>query len=455
MMMSHSVFTSKNKSSCQNLASLPDECWLKVFTHLEATELSGIASLLSTGALELTNQMQLWVSLIHTDFCASFAQRALLRAWLEMHQHFHPRQLYIYKRREHRLDLDVARTELQQRSDQVREQDRKQRCLRILNFFFVRIAHLFLCGALLSSSILLWARLDKLRQFSFYTIFAPIFFFEGFVFVSAIIAFTIYFLRGSSGWTFYWNRLRGVVRWLILYTSPGEGILVLLLASSIVPFLACALEGDYLLPVQYPRFTLPFVAFWLTSLCFVCSLVRRRSFSAGCVGALVLLWLPVVSLSVLLFLKLSIFPQLSPYVIFAPSLAVASFVLLFVAFLVVASFWLGYRGNRDWTEYATVTLLTLLTLLLPLLLFQVAVLGYLNGNVSTDFVFLPWVLWLACLFICAVWHIFMPLAAAPAVAPIEHITRPWRQQQHRGGGADLGYSDTEQLLPPALSAGMA
>jgi len=430
------------------MSMLPDECWLKVFGHLEASELSGCASLLCTGAQALTNQPNLWVSLLNIDFCASFAQRALLRTWLEMHQHFHPRQLYIYKRREHRLDLDIARTELQQRSDQAREQDRKQRRLRILNFLFVRVAHLLLVGALLVSSVLLWCRLDKIAKWSFYTIFTPIFVFEVFVFGSAIVAFAIYFLRGSSGWTFYWNRLRGVVRWLILYTSPGEGIVVLLLASSIVPLLACALEGEYLLPAQYPRFTLPFAAFWLTSLCFVCSLVRRRSFSAGCVGSFVLLWMPVVSLSILLFLRLSILPHLSLYLIFAPSLTIASLVLVFVGFLVLASFWLGYRGNRDWTEYATVTLLTLLTLLLPLLLFQIAILEYLNGSISTDFVFLPWVLWLSCLFVCAVWHIFMPLATPPAVAPIDHITRPWRHQQ-RGG--DLQHSDTEQLLPPPTS----
>jgi hypothetical protein len=427
------------------LASLPDECWLKVFTHLEAVELSGCAALLSTGALALSNQVQLWVSLLHMDFAASFAQRSLLWTWLEMHQHFHPRQLYIYKRREHRLDLDVARTELQLRGEQAREQDRKQRRLRMLNFFFVRIAHLLLFGALLSSSVLLWLRLDGKAKWSFYVIFAPIFAFEIFVFVSAIIAFTIYFQRGSSGWTFYWNRLRGIVRWLILYTSPGEGIVVMVLGSSIVPLMACTLEGDCRLPAQYPRYTLPFVTFWLASLCFVCSLVRRRTFSAGCVGSFVLVWVPIVSLSVLIFLRLSIFPDLSPYIIFAPSLMIAVLVLLFVGFLVVASFWLGYRGNQDWTEYATVTLLTMLTLLLPLLLFQLAILGYLDGHVSTDFVFLPWVSWLSCLVVCAIWHIFMPLVVAPSVAPIDHITRSWRQPHDRDMHSD---DDHMALLPP-------
>lgn len=430
------------------LARLPDECWLRVFAHLEASELSGCAAGLCSGALVLAHQPQLWVSLLHSDFCASYAQRSLLRTWLEMHQHLDPRHLYIYKRREHVLDLEVARTELQQRSEQAREQDRKQRRLRTLNFIFVRVTHLFLCAALLTTSVLLWLRLDQVARWSFYVIFAPIFAFEAFVLLSAVVAFIIYCMRGSSSWTFYWNRLRGVVRWLILNTSPGEGIVVLLLASSIVPLLACALEHDKILPRRYSQFLLPFGAFWLTSLCLVCSLARRRSFSTGCVGSLLLLWLPAVSLSVLLFLRLSVFPQLTPYAIFAPSLVVTTLVLLFVGFLVVASFWLGYRGNRDWMEYAMVTLLTLLTMLLPLLLVQVAILGYLSGKVSTDAVFLPWVLWLSCLLVCAIWHIFTPLAAQPTVSPIGHLTRPWRQQPDRG---DL-QSDTEQLLltPPLV-----
>merc|ERR1740129_2041345 len=295
------------------LPLLPDECWLKVFAFLEASELSGCASGLCAGALALSSQPQLWISLLHVDFCASFPQRALLRTWLSMHEHFHPRQLYIYKRREHLLDLDIARTELQQRGEQAREQDRKQRRLRTLNFVLVRVTHLLLCACVLACSLLLWLRVDQVVGWSFYIIFAPFFAFEVFVFVSATVAFVIYFLRGSSGWTFYWNRLRGAVRWLILYTSPAEGIAVLLLASSVVPLLACALEGDNLLPSKYPRFTLPFAAFWLTSLCFVCSLVRRRSFSAACVGSFVLLWMPMISLSVLLYLRLSVFPKLPAY----------------------------------------------------------------------------------------------------------------------------------------------
>lgn len=424
------------------LSPLPDECWLRVFTCLEAVELAGCASSLSTGALALSNQSQLWVALLYIDFCASFAQRAMLRSWLVMHRQFHPRQLYIYKRREHALDLDIARTELMQRGEQAREQDRKQRRLRLLNFVLVRVTHLLLCAGLLGSSVLLWLRLDRIVDWAFYIVFAPLFAFEAFLAASSTVAFAIYFLRGSGGWTFYWNRLRGAVRWLILYTSPCEGIAVLLLASSIVPLVACALEDDAELPRPYPRFTLPFVAFWLTALCFMWSWIRRRSFSASCVGSFALLWLPAVALSVLLFLRFSVLPQLPPYAIFAPSLVVTGVLLIFVSFLVVASFWLGYRGNRDWTEYATITLLTMLTLLLPLLLFQFAILGYLSGKISTDGVFLPWVLWLAGLLFCAIWHIFTPLASTSS-APMDSLTRPWRQTQERDS-----QSDTELLLPP-------
>lgn len=431
------------QSTTRSKTPLPDECWLKVFTYLEAVDLSGSASQLCSGSFALSNQRQLWVALLHVDFCASFAQRALLRTWLLMHQHFHPRQLYIYKRREHVLELDIARTELQQRGEQAREQERKQRRVRALNFVFVRVTHLLLCTCLLASSVLLWLRLSHVFKLSFYAIFAPIFVFEIFMLVSAGVAFGIYFLRSSSGWTFYWNRLRGMVRWLILYTSPGEGFTVLLFGSSVVPFLACALEGDGLLPKPFSRFALPFGAFWLTSLNFSFSLVRRRSFSGGCVGAFILLWLPMMLLSLLLFLKLSTLPKLPPSVIFAPSLSVTCMLLVFVSFLVLASFWLGYRGNRDWAEYATVTFLTLLTLLLPLLLFQLAILGFLSGQLSTKEVFMPWIIWLSSLLVCTIWHIFMPLAVAPNIPPIDHLTRPWRMQHDRES-----QSDTELLLPP-------
>merc|ERR1719329_760388 len=126
--------------------------------------------------------------------------------------------------------------------ERLRRQERKQRRVRALNFVFVRVTHLLLCTCLLASSVLLWLRLSHVFKPSFYAIFAPIFVFEIFMLVSAGVAFGIYFLRSSSGWTFYWNRLRGMVRWLILYTSPGEGFTVLLFGSSVVPFLACALE---------------------------------------------------------------------------------------------------------------------------------------------------------------------------------------------------------------------
>mmetsp|Transcript_44174 Transcript_44174/g.127789 ORF Transcript_44174/g.127789 Transcript_44174/m.127789 type:complete len:439 (+) Transcript_44174:87-1403(+) len=426
------------------LAALPDDCWLKIFAFLEAVELSSCASPLCAGAQALASQPQLWVTLLYLDFCASFAQRAVLRTWLAMHRQFHPRQLYIYKRREHSLDLDIARAELHQRGEQAREQERKQRCLRTLNFVLVRVTHLILCTGLLASSTLLWLRLDGRIDWAFYVVFAPLFAFEAFLLASSGVAFAIYFLRSSGGWTFYWNRLRGVIRWLILYTSPWEGMAVLLLVSSAVPLLACALQGDLLLPQPCPRLLLPFVAFWLAALCFLVSWLRRRACSAGCLGALLLFWLPSVALSALLFLRLSVLPQLPPYAIFAPSLVVTGLLLIFVSFLVVASFWLGFRGNRDWTEYATITLLTLLMLLLPLFLLQLALLAYMSGKLSTDGIFIPWIVWLSLLLLCAVWHIFTPLAASPSV-PIDHLTRHWRRQ-HRERDPP---SDTELLLPPA------
>eukprot|EP00927_Polykrikos_kofoidii_P039738 TRINITY_DN34067_c0_g1_i1.p1 TRINITY_DN34067_c0_g1~~TRINITY_DN34067_c0_g1_i1.p1 ORF type:complete len:449 (+),score=34.67 TRINITY_DN34067_c0_g1_i1:207-1553(+) len=427
------------------LSSLPDECWVRVFAFLEAVELSGCASALCAGALSLTSQPQLWVELLYGDFCASFAQRALLRTWLAMHHHLHPRQLYAFKRREHRFDLDIARTELQQRREQVRVQDRKQRRLRILNFILVRVTHLLLCVSMLGSTVLLWLRIDKIVELPFYTVLAPIFVFEVFVLLSALVAFFIYCSRGSSGWTFYWNRLRGAIRWLILYTSPWEGVAVLFLGSSVAPLLACSLEGDKLLPWPYPRYALPFGAFWLSLLVFVGSLVRRRSISASCIGSIALLWLPTVSMSVLLFLRLSVFPNLPAYAVFGPSLVATSVLLLFVGFLVVASFWLGYRGNGDYMEYAAITLLSLLTLLLPLLLLQFAILGYLCGRLNADGVLFPWVIWLSGMLLCAIWHLFTPLSTTPSVPPLDRLTRPWRQQTQ---DRDSPNSDNELLLPP-------
>mmetsp|Transcript_35813 Transcript_35813/g.82197 ORF Transcript_35813/g.82197 Transcript_35813/m.82197 type:complete len:433 (+) Transcript_35813:108-1406(+) len=422
---------------------LPEECWLRIFSHLDASDLSGCAACLCAACRTLAGKPQLWISLLFSDFCISVSQRVVLRAWLAMHQHFHPRDLYIYKRREHRLDLDVARTEQQQRGKQVREQDRKQRQVRMLNFFLVRVMHLFLCGGLLCSSILLWLKLDGRIHWSFYSIFVPFFVFEAFLLVCACAAFTLYFMRSSGSWTFYWNRMRGALRWLILYTSPLESAAMLILSMSTLPLLAAALEGDARPPKPCPRFALPFAAFWLSSLLFVGSLLRRRAFSVACGISFALLWAPVVISSVLLFLRLSILPTLSVDVIFAPSLTVTTLSLLFVGTLVIASFGLGCRGNRDWTEYATVTLLALLTLLLPLLLFQLGILSYVRGHSSTNAVFLPWITWLSGLTLGAMWHVCLPLAAHPVVPPFDHLMRPWRQHQ-----ADFdAQSDMELLLP--------
>mmetsp|Transcript_63374 Transcript_63374/g.137962 ORF Transcript_63374/g.137962 Transcript_63374/m.137962 type:complete len:439 (-) Transcript_63374:19-1335(-) len=422
------------------LPPVPDECWLRIFAYLEATELSAAAELCAV-APTLARQTKLWLDLLCGDFCTSFTQRALLRAWLTLHPFLHPRELYVFKRREHLLSLDMARADLRQRGEQAREQERKQRRLRLLNCILVRATNLLLCISLLATSILLWLRLDRVVPWGFYTIFAPLLAFEVFMLITCSIAMTIYCLRSSSGWTFYWNRLRGGIRWLILYTSPWEGAIILLLSCSVLPLLACALEGDALLPRPSPRFVLPFGMFWLASLSFFVSMARRGSFSASCVGTFALLGLPAVSLSVLLFLRLAAFPQMPAYVIFAPSIGVTCLLLIFVGFLVVASCWLGWRGNRDWTEYAAIMLLTMLSLLLPLLLFQLAILAHLNGRLSANGIFLPWLLWLLGLLAWAAWHACTPLALAPTV-PIDHLTRPWRQPEREP------QSDTELLLPP-------
>lgn len=63
----------------------------------------------------------LWQALLRSDFCASLSHRAILLSWMAMHQQFHPRQLYIFKRREHMLDLEIARADLQHRHDQAKE----------------------------------------------------------------------------------------------------------------------------------------------------------------------------------------------------------------------------------------------------------------------------------------------------------------------------------------------
>jgi hypothetical protein len=342
--------------------------------------------------------------LLYADFCASFGQRALLRTWLMMHQSSHPRDLYAFKRREHTLDLDIARAELNHRSEVAREHERKQRHLRVLNFMMVRVTHLLLCTCLLASSVLLWLRLKLVVNWTFYIIFAPLFGFEAFLLASASVAFTIYHLRRSAGWTFYWNRLRGMVRWLIFYTSPWEGLIVLLLFSSVVPLLAFAIEAHVQLPRHSPLLALPFGAFWLASLFFTGSAIRRRSPSASCVGSFIILWLPLEAFSILLFLKCSFLPGLPAHAVLGPTLGISSLLLLFVGFLVTVSCWLGYRGNREWKEYATVTLLALVTLILPLLLVQLALLAYMLGWFPVDGVLIPWVVWISGVFLFALWH---------------------------------------------------
>jgi len=419
----------------EKVSLLPNECWIAVFSFLEAVELSGCASSLCRGSRELSNEPHLWNSLLYADFCMSFAQRAFLRTWLLMHQHFHLRQLYIYKRREHLVHVEVARNEQQHRSKRAQEQDRKQRQVRILNFCLVRLLHVFLSASLLACSVLLWLRLSHAVRWSYWIIFSPMLAFTVFMLLSSCAVFTLYFLRSSTGWTFYWNRLRGVLRWFILRTTPVESAAAVLSMSSVLPLLVSSLEGT---PQRwYPPFILPFLAFWVASFIFAGSLLRRRSFRGGPTAvALVLVWAPLVSSSALLFLRLSGL-KVPMYLVFVPFFSMTCLLIIFVAFLVVASFWLGYRGHVDWTEYATVTLLTLLTLLVPLLLFQLVVLGYLNGRVSINNVFLPCVLWLSGLFACVVWHSFLPSQGAPP-----DFVRPWRPPEEAP-------SDMELLLPPA------
>eukprot|EP00438_Fugacium_kawagutii_P025105 Skav213454 [mRNA] locus=scaffold837:638972:643230:- [translate_table: standard] len=135
-------------SEAANGRPIPDECWQRVLTNLEATELSGCA-VTCQRINRLADHPELWQSLLRTDFCASLTHRAMLLAWMAMHHHFHPRQLYIFKRREHLLDLEIARADLHQRCEQAKELERKQRCLRALNYFLVRVAHCLLWIALL------------------------------------------------------------------------------------------------------------------------------------------------------------------------------------------------------------------------------------------------------------------------------------------------------------------
>eukprot|EP00933_Yihiella_yeosuensis_P030432 TRINITY_DN24072_c0_g1_i1.p1 TRINITY_DN24072_c0_g1~~TRINITY_DN24072_c0_g1_i1.p1 ORF type:complete len:472 (-),score=20.35 TRINITY_DN24072_c0_g1_i1:80-1438(-) len=448
------MISDRKGSSDSRVVALPDECWMNVFTFLEATELSGSVGPVCSRSQRLSSQKDLWMSLLKSDFCASYSQRALLLTWMVMHQHFHPRQLYIFKRREHLLDLDIARAELQQRGEQAREQDRKQRRLRILNYILVRVTHLLLFVCLLASSVLLWLRQRKVLKLNFWVVFIPLFVFEAFLLGCALVTFLIYFQRSSSGWTFYWNRLQGSVRWLILYTSPCESITMLILAACMVPLTAAALEDEtlplaprvvHMLHSTEFRFLAPFAAFWLIGLCFAWSIIRRRACSSGCIGSCFLLWLPLIAFSVLLYLRTSIVPDISPVCLFLPLILVTSVLILLASFLTVASFWLGWRGNRDWLEYASTTLIVVLTVLVPMLMLQFAVVGYLKGYLSTDHVFIPWMIWICGMLLFSIWQVFMPLKVSPTV-PIDHLPRYWRQ------GQDL-QSDTEMLLPPPTGRG--
>lgn len=84
-------------------------------------------------------------------------------------------------------------------------------------------------------------------------------------------------------------------------------------------------------------------------------------------GSCLFLWLPLVTFSILLFLRLSLCDWLSPTVMMLPLLLVTCMLILFSSFLTIASFWLGLRGSRDWMDYATTTLLAILAFLLPML----------------------------------------------------------------------------------------
>ncbi|CAE7719374.1 unnamed protein product, partial [Symbiodinium pilosum] len=321
---------------------------------------------------KLSEHPELWQMLLRSDFSASFTHRGMLVTWMAMHRQFHPRQLYVFKRREHLLDLEIARNELQQRGEQAREQERKQRRLRALNYFLVRFGHCLFCTSLLASSMLLWLQLLQVLQLSFYIIFVPLFSFEVFVLISAAITFTIYLQRSSTGWTFYWNRLQGSVRWFILLSSPCECLIVLLFGLAVLPLTAATLEQDLSVPWPRLRFLPPFLAFWLASLSTALSILRRRACSSSCIGSSLFLWIPLATFSTLFFLRLSVCPWLPPVVMLMPIMLVTGMLILFSGFLSMASFWLGWRGSRDWMDYASTTLLVILTVLLPLLAVQLA-----------------------------------------------------------------------------------
>ncbi|CAK9050412.1 unnamed protein product [Durusdinium trenchii] len=427
------------KGGSISIRPIPDECWTRVLGNLEATELS-TCSVSCLRFSRLSDHPELWQALLRSDFCASLTHRAMLLAWMAMHHHFHPRQLYIFKRREHLLDLEIARADLCQRYEQAREQDRKQRRLRALNYFLVRVIHCLLCISVLASSILLWLKLKDAVTMSYYLIFSPVLGFESVFFIAASMTFLIYFQRSSTGWTFYWNRLQGTVRWFILFTSPCEGFLVLFFAGAALPLLAATLEED--LPVPWPslRVLPPFLAVWLGTGCFAFSVLRRRQCSSSCIGSCLFLWCPLAAFSTLLFSRLTVWPWLSPMVMMLPLLLVTCMLILFSSFLTIASFWLGWRGSRDWMEYATTTLLAILAFLLPMLTVEITLVCYLKGACAIHWVFAPWTLWLTGLSFFALYQSCLPLKPNGLGAP--HLDRlPNRYRRH-----DL-HSDTELLLP--------
>ncbi|CAK9041779.1 unnamed protein product [Durusdinium trenchii] len=254
------------------------------------------------------------------------------------------------------------------------------------------------------------------------------------------MTFLIYFQRSSTGWTFYWNRLQGTVRWFILFTSPCEGFLVLFFAGAALPLLAATLEED--LPVPWPslRVLPPFLAVWLGTGCFAFSVLRRRQCSSSCIGSCLFLWCPLAAFSTLLFSRLTVWPWLSPMVMMLPLLLVTCMLILFSSFLTIASFWLGWRGSRDWMEYATTTLLAILAFLLPMLTVEITLVCYLKGACAIHWVFAPWTLWLTGLSFFALYQSCLPLKPNGLGAP--HLDRlPNRYRRH-----DL-HSDTELLLP--------
>ncbi|CAE7812739.1 unnamed protein product [Symbiodinium sp. CCMP2592] len=119
----------------------------------------------------------------------------------------------------------------------------------------------------------------------------------------------------------------------------------------------------------------PFLSFWLAVLTCASSILRRRSCSSSCIGSSLFLWIPLGMFSALLFLRLSVCEWLPPAVMLMPILLVTGALIIFSGFLSMASFWLGWRGSRDWMEYASTTLVVILTVLLPLLAIQLALIG--------------------------------------------------------------------------------